>query len=89
VLSADDRANFDTLSRAFRHGRVVLMEVQRIADGAIVSALSAVGCKDGFYTFTPSATLVEGNPSSCSIRRTPMAASLEAPALRVSSLSGH
>jgi len=62
VLSADDRTNFQTLSRAFQRNHVVLLEVERVADGAVVSALCAVGHEDGLFTFTPFATMIEGNP---------------------------
>lgn len=62
MLSPDDRANFDTLARAFANGDSALVEVQRVADGAIVSAICAVGREGELWTITPFATMIEGDP---------------------------
>lgn len=62
MLPTSDRANFDTISRAFSDGNAALVEVKRISDGTVVSAICAIGWEDGDYTITPFAILVDGNP---------------------------
>lgn len=62
MLQRPDRANFDTLSRAFDAGDVALVEVKRLSDGRPVAAICAIGRQDGLFTLTPFAILVEGNP---------------------------
>lgn len=62
MLQQPDRANFDTLSRAFDAGDVALVEVKRLSDDLPVAAICAVGHEDGLFTLTPFAILVEGNP---------------------------
>ena len=62
MLQPHDQINFSTLARAFDSGHVVLVEVQRLADGPVVGAICTVGNVDGLYELTPFATMIEGNP---------------------------
>ncbi len=62
MLSTDDRANFDILARAFANGDSALVEVQRVADGAVIAAVCAVGREGELWTITPFATMIEGDP---------------------------
>lgn len=62
MLKEHDRTNFSTLARAFDSGHIALVEVQRVADGAVIGAICTVGYQDGLFELTPFATMVEGNP---------------------------
>lgn len=62
MLSAPDRLNFDNLARAFISGDAALVEVRRVADGAVVAAVCAIGRAGGDFLITPFAVMVEGNP---------------------------
>lgn len=62
ALNPHDKTNFNTLISAANAGCLALMEVQRVADEKPVAALCAVGWDGDEYTFTPFATMVEGNP---------------------------
>jgi len=62
MLPPHDRTNFATLSRAFDAGHVALVEVQRVSDGSLVSAICAIGRDDNLFLITPFATLIEGDP---------------------------
>jgi uncharacterized protein DUF6117 len=64
MIRKADEKNFNALMKACDDGRVALMEVQRVSDDKIVSAictLSGPG-EDGNLTLTPFAIMVEGNP---------------------------
>lgn len=61
-LNDADVRNFKTLSKAFAAGDVALLDVRRRSDGKSVAAIVAVGRDGEDYTFTPFATMVEGNP---------------------------
>ena len=62
MLKNHDRTNFSTLAGALDSGHVALVEVQCIADGAVIGAICTVGHNDGLFELTPFATMVEGNP---------------------------
>ena len=57
------RTNFETLERAFRDGRVCLLDCQDRASGDSVAVICAVNPEDdGQTAFVPFARLFEGNP---------------------------
>ena len=62
MLKEHDQTNFSILARVFGSGQVALVEVQRMADGAVIGAICTVGHNDGLFELTPFATMVEGNP---------------------------
>ncbi len=53
MLCEPDRANFDTLARAFGGGDVALVEVKRLADDARVAAICAAGREDYMFVLAP------------------------------------
>jgi hypothetical protein len=61
-LTKWDTNNFETLRKAFATGDAALMEVQRVSDGKVVAVITAVSWDGKKYSFTPFATMVEGNP---------------------------
>lgn len=62
ALSKSDKANFNTLQRAFDQGDVCLVSSVRKSDGKPVSLVCAVSFVDGEYAMSPLAVMVEGNP---------------------------
>lgn len=62
MVNDQHKANIETLQLAFDLGDTALVECQRIADGATVVMLCAVGRDGNEYAITPFAEMVEGNP---------------------------
>lgn len=64
ALRPGDKANFETLKRAHREGRLALVSAVRKSDGAPVALVAAIGDDPdtGEYVVSPLAVMVEGNP---------------------------
>jgi len=61
-IAEHNRANFETLLKAFENGDIALLDVEDKATGESKAAIVAIG-KDGEdFTFTPLAIMIEGNP---------------------------
>ena len=63
ALRVGDKANFETLLRAARHGNLALVESRRVRDGSYVALLAAITMDQaGSFVVTPFAELPDGNP---------------------------
>jgi hypothetical protein len=62
-LSRGDQENFETLTSAFRHGEVALLECQLVSTGQPVATICAVNRHDdGSCSFVPIAQMFSENP---------------------------
>ena len=61
MLKPGDRANFETLKRAFLEGDAALMECTN-AQGEYVAVICAVHQENGEFVMSPFAKLFAGNP---------------------------
>ena len=71
TIAQEHAANFETLTRAFDHNQVCLMDCVEKATGEHVAVICAVAKVGEEFEFTPFAKFFNGNPYELLIPPTP------------------